>query len=86
MNRVELAAQHASLMPLEGNQATTPVACTPTLGIFFSAAGLSYLYNRNQNARGFSEDGETDLIGTGLSLGDLSGDQLIAARRTQSAG
>lgn len=85
MNRIELAAKSSTLAPLQGQSATTPVACTPTLGIFFSAAALSYVYNRNQNSRGYIEDGETGLVGEGLSLDQLSGDELIAARRLHSA-
>lgn len=85
MNRIERAAGQVSLTPLQGQTIALPVACTPTLGIFFAAASASYLYNRNQNLKGFTEDGETDLIGSGLSLGELSGDELIAARRAQSA-
>ena len=85
MNRIELAAKTSTLSPLQGQSATTPVACTPTLGIFFSAAALSYVYNRNANMRGYFEQDETDLVGEGLSLDQLTGDQLIAARRAQSA-
>ena len=62
-----------------------PVACTPTLGIFFSSAALSYVFNRNQNMRGYFEDGETGLVGEGLSLDQLTGDgpdgARVAARR-----
>jgi len=82
MNRVEIAAQQLALKPLQTQHATSPVACTPTLGIFFAAASLSYIWNRNN---GFVETDDVNFAGAGESLEQLSGDQLISARRNLSA-
>ena len=77
MNRVEIAAQQLALEPLQTQRAASPVACTPTLGIFFASAAFAYRYFSN----GVSTLPDSELADSGRPLELLSGDELVSVRR-----
>lgn len=82
MNRIEIAAQHSTVKPLEGPEHTAPLATVALVGVGLAAAGLGYEvgYNLGNNRP------VEKVVGGSAFDGSTSSDDLLKARRAAVIG